>query len=112
MKPRQMSPKKLIYNSFRVPNVEPSKPTYRQRRRLGAGIRGQIRRLQQWTGRVNGAVFEAGMELFASEAALGQWLSEPARGLGDKIPLAVMRTAAGRAQVAEVLRAIAQGNFL
>jgi len=90
-------------------------PKEQQRRRLEEGIRNRIRHFQRCLkliGNVDAAVFKAGMEFFTSEFALTQWLCEPARSLGDKIPLVVMRTAKGRAQVAGVLRAIAQGNYL
>lgn len=52
------------------------------------------------------------MDLFESEAALALWLCAPARALGGKIPLRVMRFAKGRKQVAHILRAVARGVFI
>jgi hypothetical protein len=89
--------------------------TSRQHRRLAAGLSAKIReleRLREQLHQVNHEVHLAGMSLFYSEAVLAQWLCEPARSLGGKIPLRVMRTAKGRAAVASVLRAFAQGNYL
>lgn len=89
--------------------------TVQQRQRLDAGIRKKIRHYQRClilVRDVDSTVFQAGMELFHSESALAEWLSEPTRALGDKIPLAVMRTASGRARVSDLLRAISQGNYL
>lgn len=89
--------------------------TSHQRRRLAAGITARIRRYEhclKLIPAVDSEVFKAGMELFGAEASLGLWLCQPARSLGGKIPLQVMRTAKGRATVAGVLRAIAEGIFL
>jgi uncharacterized protein (DUF2384 family) len=52
------------------------------------------------------------MDFLENEAALSQWLSEPARALGGKIPLDVMRSATGRRRVAGILTALARGAYL
>jgi uncharacterized protein (DUF2384 family) len=89
--------------------------TSRQRRLLTASLSARIRKLERLREKlhhVDHEVYMAGTSLFGSEAVLAQWLCEPARSLGGKIPLRVMRTAKGRATVASVLRAIGQGNYL
>lgn len=88
--------------------------TSRQRRRLQAGIKAEIGRYQrclELIGYVDAEVLAAGMALFATEAALAIWLSEPARLLGGKVPLKVMETGQGRRRVAIALTQIAHGVF-
>lgn len=87
----------------------------KQRRRVAAEIRKTIRHYQQCLGllcHIDDEVLAAGMDLCESETALAQWLTAPARALGGKIPLRVMRSAKGRQQVASILRAIAHGVYL
>ena len=87
----------------------------RQRRRLEAGIKAQIKRYQrclELIPRVNPEVFSSGMDLFEAEAPLSLWLCEPAWALGGKTPLHVMRTAKGQKCVANILGAIEHGVFL
>ena len=89
--------------------------TVRQRRRLKAGISAEIRRYQRCLPlleAVDQATFEAGMELFEREDALALWLCAPARSQGGKVPLRVLRTKKGQAQVTNALRAIAHGVYL
>jgi uncharacterized protein (DUF2384 family) len=62
--------------------------------------------------RVDAGVYAAGMELFEAEERLALWLCEPAKALGGKLPLVVMRTKRGRREVASILIGIAHGNFL
>ncbi len=84
-------------------------------RRLGLAIDRQIRtyaRMRTLLHLVDADVLAAGRMLFRSDRALALWLCEPVHALGDKTPLRQMRTAAGRRQVADVLRSIGYGNFL
>jgi uncharacterized protein (DUF2384 family) len=62
--------------------------------------------------RVDVKVFAAGMELCESEDYLARWLCAPARALGGKIPLHVMRSKKGRELVARILGAIEHGSYL
>jgi hypothetical protein len=57
-------------------------------------------------------IYDAGRDLFSSEAALAVWLCEPAGALGYKVPLRVMRTSKGRRQVLHLICAIEHGVFL
>jgi uncharacterized protein (DUF2384 family) len=57
-------------------------------------------------------VYDVGRDLFLTDAALAEWLCDPARALGYKVPIRVMRTVKGRRQVLEVLMGIAHGNVL
>jgi len=88
--------------------------TSRQRRRLQAGIRAEIRRYQQCLKRidsVNAEVFAAGMTFFTTEADLALWLCAPARLLGGEVPLKVVRTGKGRQRVVMALTQIAHGVY-
>lgn len=87
----------------------------RQRRRLEAAIVATIRRYRRGLKSVPGLdqeVYSVGMELFEDESSLASWLCEPARAMGDKVPLDVMRLKKGREKVVSILRSIAQGNYL
>jgi uncharacterized protein (DUF2384 family) len=87
----------------------------RQRRRLVAALTAKIRhyeRCLKLLPRVDAEVLEIGFELFSNELGLALWLCEPARALGGKIPLRVMRTARGRKEVVNILGAIAHGTYL
>lgn len=87
----------------------------RQIRRLDGIIAAQIQKLDVLRGELrhmDREVYDAGMELFRSEPAFALWLCEPARALDGRMPLAVMREATGRQQVAKILRAIAHGVVL
>jgi hypothetical protein len=86
-----------------------------QRRRLEAGLKLQIRLYQQCLNllpALNVEVYLAGMELFATEAALALWLCAPARAFAGKLPIRVARTAKGRKRVANLLGALAHGVFV
>ncbi len=86
-----------------------------QRRRLQRAIEAKVRHYERCLaqlGRVSPEVYETGMELFESEEALAQWLSEPAPSLGGRDPLRVMATTKGRSEVARILRALAHGTYL
>jgi uncharacterized protein (DUF2384 family) len=61
---------------------------------------------------LDGEVYDVGRNLFSTDAALAEWLCEPARALDYKVPIRVMRAVKGRRQVLEVLLGIAQGNVL
>jgi uncharacterized protein (DUF2384 family) len=86
-----------------------------QYRRLEIAIDAQIRKYIRYRKQlhvVDAATCAAGMSCFGSEAALIQWLCEPARALGWKVPLTVMRTATGRQKVTGILVAIDRGVYL
>jgi uncharacterized protein (DUF2384 family) len=86
-----------------------------QQRRLTAAVRAQIKHYERCGKlllRVDAEVLAAGRDLFKEESGLVLWLCEPAHSLGGKLPLHVMRTAAGRKLVAGILRSIAYGNYL
>lgn len=88
--------------------------TPHQRLRLDASLLAQIRRYdrcRKQLSRIDQEVFRAGTSCFGSPAVLALWLSEPALGLGGKAPLHVMRTAKGRADVANLLRRIEYGVY-
>lgn len=90
-------------------------PTPRQRRRIEGAITTQIRHYStclELTRHLDHLVFRAGMAAFKSEATFALWLCAPCRALGDKIPLRVMRSASGREHLIQVLRSIAQCNYL
>lgn len=83
-----------------------------QRRRLGAGLDREIGRLvraKALLGRIDQEVYRAGRGLFRNDAGLALWLIEPARSLMGRVPLAVMRTKAGRQKVTNILRSLAHG---
>lgn len=89
--------------------------TSTQRRRLAAGLERQIRRLRrssQLLGRVDPEIYRAGRDLFSSDLGFALWLSEPARALGGRVPLVIMRTKKGRARVKDVLVALAHGALV
>ncbi len=88
--------------------------TSRNKRRLDAGLLAEIRRLERCRlhlEAVDQEVFQAGISCFESAAALALWLSEPAPGLGGRVPLKVMRTVKGRKDVANLLRRIDYGVY-
>jgi uncharacterized protein (DUF2384 family) len=87
----------------------------KQRREVAAALRRRTlhyEKCMKLLDRLDDEVLAAGMELFEDEAALASWLTQPARALGEAIPLRVMRSASGRKQVASILRAIAHGVYL
>jgi len=89
--------------------------TSRQRRRLRAGIRTEIRRCQrclQLIDFVDAEVCGAGVRLFANEGTFALWLCEPAVSFGGEVPLRLMRTAKGRRKIVNLLRAVAHGVYL
>lgn len=89
--------------------------TAQQRRRLDMGISNQVRQYERCRRQlryIDKDIFETGMQVFNSETALALWLCEPARALGGKIPLLVMRTAKSRKTVANILGAIIHGGYL
>lgn len=57
-------------------------------------------------------VYDAGRDIFSDDAALAEWLCEPTRALGYRVPIRVMRTAGGRRQVLLSLLAIGDGGYL
>lgn len=61
---------------------------------------------------VDERIYRSGRDLFTTDAALADWLSSPARALQGKVPLTVMRTAAGRKKVADILTGLAYGAVL
>lgn len=61
---------------------------------------------------VDRETYNAGRDLFSSDTVLAEWLCEPARALGYKVPLRVMRTATGRRQVLQIICAIEHGVYL
>lgn len=80
--------------------------TVSQRRKLDRGIAKEIKHLERcrrMLKRVDLAVYTAGIDFLESEERLALWLCEPAKSLGGKLPLAVMRTKRGRQKVARVL---------
>lgn len=80
--------------------------------RLERALERQIAHLEnakQHLSRIDTEIYRAGRDLFISDAALIQWLSEPALSLGGRVPLTVMRNRAGRNRVANILKAIAHG---
>lgn len=86
----------------------------KQCRRLEAGLTRRINQLLYLRSQlhlVNEEVLAAGLEAFDSHPLLAIWLAEPARALGDKVPLRTMRTARGRRTVATALRRIAYGVY-
>jgi len=86
--------------------------TATHQKKLRSALRAEIRHLtrcMQHLSRVDEETFARGKDVFATDAALAQWLCEPARSLQGAIPLATMRTAKGRRAVAEALIRIAHG---
>ena len=84
-------------------------------RKLQSALAGEIRRYERCRallGRVDADVLSAGLDLFETESGLAQWLCMPAPSLGGKIPLHVMRSREGRKRVAQILAALAHGNYL
>ena len=84
-------------------------------RKMRAAIAKEIRRYERCARllvRVDPDVFSAGIGWLECESALVQWLCTPARALGDKVPLDVMRSLKGRKQVAQIMRALDQGTYL
>lgn len=61
---------------------------------------------------VDSQVYAKGRDIFASDAALADWLASPEVALKRRVPLVVMRTKKGRTAVANVLTAIAHGVIL
>lgn len=82
---------------------------------MEATLRGQIgyyERCLSLVRSIHPDVLHAGMELFESEEHLVMWLCQPARALGQQVPLFHLRTKAERASVVHVLRAIDYGVYL
>lgn len=82
---------------------------------MGAAIDAKIRHYQRCRPLfrfLDHEVYDAGRDIFSDTAALTEWLCNPARALGYKVPLRVMRTARGRRQVLQCLLAIAHGGYL
>jgi hypothetical protein len=87
----------------------------RHRRQLEAAVDAQIREYavcRKLLRYVDNEVFSAGIVLTGSASGLAAWLCEPARSLGGKVPLRVMRTGKGRKTVANILRALTDGIYL
>lgn len=79
---------------------------------LQAGFKALIRHLercQRQCVHIDPEIYAAGRELFASDEALAAWLSQPARALGNKVPILCVRTRTGRHHVLQLVRAIAHG---
>jgi uncharacterized protein (DUF2384 family) len=57
-------------------------------------------------------VYDAGRDIFPDDTTLAEWLCEPARALGYKAPLNLMRTKQGRRHVLNHLLAISNGGYL
>lgn len=88
--------------------------TRSQLKRLEASLLAEVRRLERCRkniARIDKEVFQVGISCFESTAALAHWLTEPAIGLGGKVPLQVMRTGKGRKDVANLLRRIEYGVY-
>lgn len=89
--------------------------TLRQRGRMAKELirtSNHYQRCVELLDRVDPHVFASGMDFLESEPALARWLSEPARALGGKIPLDVMRSVSGRKRVASILTALAHGAYV
>ena len=87
----------------------------KQLRRMRAAINAEMWRYErclEFLPRIPAEVVDAGVELFASEAALALWLCQPARSLGGKIPMKVALTRRGAKRVTQVLNAISYGVYL
>lgn len=92
-----------------------TKIAQRHRRRLEAAIDSKIReysRCRKLLRYVDEEVLSAGMSMTGSSSGLVAWLCAPARSLGGKVPLRVMRTGKGRNTVANILRALDHGVYL
>ena len=108
-----MNCKKTSGNRRRATSQVSRRAPYRGR--IEAALRARIRDYEacvELLGNLDPASYQAGRDLFEDDAALAEWLCDPAMALGGKIPLRVMGTAAGQRKVAELLRAIGQGVFL
>ncbi|KAB2906891.1 MAG: DUF2384 domain-containing protein [Dechloromonas sp.] len=95
--------------------MKTTKPISVHHRRLAAGLErqvGHLRRSILLLDRVDPEIYRAGRSLFSSDLGLALWLSEPARSLGGRVPLSIMRTKKGRAKVKDVLVALAHGLFV
>jgi hypothetical protein len=89
--------------------------TSRQYRSLEKAVDTEIRKFTYYRSllrNIDAATYHAGLSCFSSEAALVQWLCEPAQALGGKVPITVMGTARGCEKVAGVLHSIAYGIYL
>lgn len=93
------------------PNAAPTKGRLRMERAINAKIR-HYQRCQPLFRFLDREVYDAGRDIFSDDAALAEWLCEPARALGYKVPLQVMRTARGRRQALQCLLAIGGGGYL
>jgi uncharacterized protein (DUF2384 family) len=94
--------------------MKASSITSHQLRRLDAALSSEIRRYERCRRQlryVHREVFTAGVSCFNSASALALWLCEPAFGLSGKVPLQVMRTPRGRADVVNLLRRIEYGVY-
>lgn len=84
-------------------------------RKLRASIDAEIRhymRCRKLLHRVDAEILTLGGESLGSNENFALWLCTPSVGLGDKAPLDVMKTAAGRHRVMNILNAIKHGIFL
>lgn len=83
-------------------------------RRLESAIDAQIRehaRCRRLLSYVDAELFTVGIAMAGSPAGLVSWLCAPARALGYKVPLRVMRTRKGREAVLNLIRAITHGVY-
>lgn len=84
-------------------------------RSLEAGFTALIRHLQRCqrhSVHIDPEIYAAGRDLFTSDEALADWLSQPASALGGKVPILCARTQKGRRQVLQIIRAIEHGVCL
>lgn len=78
------------------------------------GLMAEIRRLERcrkYIARIDKEVFDAGMSCFGSPKALMLWLGQPAYGLGGKVPIRIMCSGKGRAEVVNLLGRIDHGVY-
>lgn len=79
---------------------------------LKAAIRQQIKHLNRYLtliANVDEQTYALAREVFTTDAAVAQWLSEPAPSLWGGIPFLHMRSAKGRKAVVESLKRIVHG---
>lgn len=87
-------------------------PTKRRQRMVAASI-AETKRREQLTkelARLDLKVVEAAYGCFESDRAAAEWLTRPQVSLGDKAPVTLAQSAAGRQLVLNLLRAIEDGG--
>ena len=56
-------------------------------------------------------LYDRALEVFGDQQAAGNWLKEPARGLGETTPLLYAKTELGAREVEKLLTRIEHGVF-